>query len=219
MFAMDQTKTQGPEIAKPADQPDGVIISPDTLRANRVPQGQSRTMKWPILDAFGAPSIDKSNWNMTVSGLVNKPVSFNWNEFFNLPRVKVFSDFHCVTRWSRLGNTWEGVSTKTLVELAGGIKPEARFVVAHGFDQGWTTNMPLDEFLADDALVAFLHDNEEISLEHGGPARLIVPRLYAWKSAKWISGLEFIESDRAGFWERNGYHMNGDPWKEQRYNY
>ena len=219
MFAMDQTKTQGPEIPLPEAVPDGVIISPDTRRANRVPPGQSRTLKWPILDAFGAPSIDKATWSLSLSGLVNQPIAFNWEQFLALPRVKVFSDFHCVTRWSRLGNIWEGVSVAKLVELAGGLKPEASYVVAGGYDQGWTTNMPLAEFMAEDALVAFLHDGQEISLEHGGPARLIVPRLYAWKSAKWLRALEFKEKDQAGFWERNGYHMNGDPWREERFGY
>lgn len=122
-----------------------------------------------------------------------------------------------MTRWSRLGNLWEGVSTRHLVELAGGARPEACFVVAHGYDHGFTTNLPLDAFLAEDAVVALLHDGEPITLEHGGPARLIVPRLYAWKSAKWCSGFELIAEDRAGFWEENGYHMHGDPWREERF--
>jgi DMSO/TMAO reductase YedYZ molybdopterin-dependent catalytic subunit len=211
--------TQSADEPKSEDQPEGVIISPDTRRANRIPPGQSRTLKWPVLDAFGPPRLDKSNWSLSLSGLVNQPVTINWEQLSALPRVKVFSDFHCVTRWSRLGNLWEGVSVKALVELAGGVKPQADYVMAHGFDKGWTTNMPLAEFLAEDALVTFLHDGEEISLEHGGPVRLIVPRLYAWKSAKWLSALEFREGDQAGFWERNGYHMLGDPWREQRYGY
>lgn len=152
-----------------------------------------------------------------MEGLVRQPVDWSLDEFFQLPRVKVFSDFHCVTRWSRLGNIWEGVSTRELVERAGGLLPEAKYVVAYGYDYGWTTNLPVDEFLAEDALVAILHDGEPISLEHGGPARLIVPRLYAWKSAKWLGALEFLPEDRPGFWERNGYHMHGDPWKEERH--
>ena len=122
-----------------------------------------------------------------------------------------------MTRWSRLGNLWGGVSTKKLLELAGGALPEARFALAYGYDGGWTTNMPLADFLSEDALVAFLHDGEPIPVEHGGPARLIVPQLYAWKSAKWISEIELLDRDQAGFWERNGYHMHGDPWKEERF--
>ena len=148
---------------------------------------------------------------------MNNPIEFNWNEFEQLPRVKVFADFHCVTRWSRLGNLWEGVSTRELIARAGGIKPGAQFALAHGYDGGWTTNMPLDDFLAEDALVALNHDGEPLTEEHGGPARLIVPQLYAWKSAKWVAGVDILEKDRAGFWERNGYHMHGDPWTEERH--
>ena len=197
-------------------EPD-VIISPDTLRSNRVPPGQSRTAKWPVLDAGGTPHIDLAKWSLELEGLVRKPVSFTLDEFFALPRIKVFSDFHCVTRWSRLGNVWEGVSTRHLVDLAGGLHPHAKFVLAYGYDFGWTTNLPVDEFLAEDALLAVLHDGRLLTPEHGGPVRLIVPRLYAWKSAKWLRSLEFLPKDRPGFWERNGYHMHGDPWTEERY--
>ncbi|HUS06706.1 MAG TPA: sulfite oxidase-like oxidoreductase [Bryobacteraceae bacterium] len=180
---------------------------------------QSRTRKWPVLDAGGPPRIDPATWRLRLQGLVHSPVEWNWDELQNLPRVKVFADFHCVTRWSRLGNTWEGVSTRELLSQAGGVLPDAQYVLAYGHDFGWTTNLPLKEFLAEDALVAFLHDGEPISLEHGGPVRLIVPRLYAWKSAKWLAGIDFLAEDRAGFWERNGYHMHGDPWTEERFGY
>ena len=131
--------------------------------------------------------------------------------------MKVFSDFHCVTRWSRLGNLWEGVSTRELLKLAGGALSQAKYVLAYGYDGGWTTNMPLADFLSEDALVAVSHDGEPISAEHGGPARLIVPLLYAWKSAKWVNSIELLDRDQGGFWERNGYHMHGDPWSEERY--
>jgi len=211
------SKLQGDPILTPADAPAGVRISPDTHREQRIPPGQSRTRKWPVLDAAGPPSIDLEKWKFRVDGLVARPTEWTWDEFQKLPRVKVFSDFHCVTRWSRLGNIWEGVSTRELVARAGGLLPGANFVVAHGYDFGWTTNLPADEFLADDALIALTHDGEPINVEHGGPARGIVPRLYAWKSAKWISGVEFLREDRPGFWERNGYHNNGDPWKEERF--
>lgn len=214
---MDQTKTQSDAIPSPEGLPDEVIISPDTRRANRIPPSQSRTKKWPVLDAWGPPSIDLERWRFRIFGLVNEPKLITWTEFQALPRVKVFSDFHCVTRWSRLSNIWEGVSTRELVRLGGGAKPEATHVLAHAYDSGFTTNLPIEDFLAEDALVAFRHDNEPLSLEHGGPARLIVPRLYAWKSAKWIKGIELLDKDQAGFWEQNGYHMRGDPWKEERY--
>ena len=214
---MDRTKNQGEEIPSAENLPAGVIVSPDTQRAQRLPPGQSRTRKWPVLDAHGAPSIDLRTWRFGVRGLVGREMEWSWDELLKLPRVKVFSDFHCVTRWSRLGNLWEGVSTRDLVELVGGARPEARFVLVHGYDQGWSTNLPLDDFLSKDALVAILHDGEAISTEHGGPARLIVPRLYAWKSAKWVAGVELIAEDRPGFWEVNGYHMRGDPWAQERY--
>ncbi|HEY1339588.1 MAG TPA: sulfite oxidase-like oxidoreductase [Bryobacteraceae bacterium] len=219
MFGMDRSKNQGEIAPTPEGLPPNVIVSPDTRRPDRVPPGQSRTRKWPVLDASGPPHVDLASWRFRTAGLVGKEVEWNWNEFVNLPRVKVFSDFHCVTRWSRLGNLWEGISTRELVSRAGGARTEAHFVTVFGYDRGWTTNLPLEHFLAEDALVAFLHDGESISAEHGGPARLIVPRLYAWKSAKWVAGVELTEKDRAGFWEANGYHMRGDPWTEERYSF
>ena len=219
MFGMDQSKTQGNEVRSPGDLPPEIIVSPDTRRGNRIPPGQSRTKKWPILDASGPPAIDRARWRFRVSGLAGQEMEWDWGAFSKLPRVTVFSDFHCVTRWSRLGNLWEGISTRHLLDLAGGARPEARFVMAHAYDRGWTTNLPLADFLAEDALVALLHDGEPISTEHGGPARLIVPRLYAWKSAKWVAGVELMADDRPGFWEANGYHMRGDPWREERYGF
>lgn len=217
MFSMDSTKNQDEAIAVPDGLAEGIIVSPDTRRPNRIPSGQSRTKKWPVLDASGAPDIDTQRWKFALEGLVNQPLALDWESFLALPRVKVFSDFHCVTRWSRLGNLWEGVATRELMERCGGVKPEAKFVSIFGYDHGWTTNLPLADFLADDALVAISHDGEPLSIEHGGPARLIIPRLYAWKSAKWVAGVEFRDRDKAGFWERNGYHMRGDPWKEERF--
>jgi DMSO/TMAO reductase YedYZ molybdopterin-dependent catalytic subunit len=217
MFGMDRDKTQGEEVPEPEGLPQDVVISPDTRRAQRVPPGQSRTRKWPVLDASGPPSIDLAKWRFRVTGLVGTGAEWSWEEFQKLPRVRVFADFHCVTRWSRLGNLWEGVPARELLRLAGGAAPEARYVMAYGYDRGWTTNLPLDHFLADDVLVATLHDGTPISAEHGGPARLIVPRLYAWKSAKWVAGVELRKDDHPGFWEANGYHMRGDPWEEERF--
>lgn len=210
-------KLQGEDILHPGSQPAGIVISPDTLRANRIPPGQSRTRKWPVLDAGGPPRLDPAKWNLELSGLVVRPAALNLDELGSLPKTLVFSDFHCVTRWSRLGNVWEGVSTRTLVDQAGGLLPEARFAIVRAYDSGWTTNLPVEAFLAEDSLLATHHDGQPLTLDHGGPVRLIVPRLYAWKSAKWIAGVEFVQKDRAGFWERNGYHMNGDPWREERF--
>jgi DMSO/TMAO reductase YedYZ molybdopterin-dependent catalytic subunit len=216
-FFMDQSKNQMDAILGPNDLGADVIVSPDTLRENRIPPGQSRTKKWPVLDASGPPRLALEDWTLRIFGLVAQPACWNWGQVQKLPRVRVFSDFHCVTRWSRLGNIWEGISTRELLRLAGGTLPEAKFALAHGYDRGFTTNLPLEDLLAEDALVAFTHDGEPISTDHGGPARLIVPRLYAWKSAKWLSGIELVTEDQAGFWEANGYHMRGDPWEEQRY--
>ncbi|PYT31900.1 MAG: oxidoreductase [Acidobacteria bacterium] len=216
LFSKDP-KSQEEEIRSPAQLPPDVIVSPDTRRPNRVPPGQSRTRKWPVLDASGTPEISLERWKLEIRGLVARPVEWSWQEFLKLQRVKVFSDFHCVTRWSRLGNLWEGVSTRELLKLAGGALSQAKYVLAYGYDGGWTTNMPLADFLSEDALVAVSHDGEPISAEHGGPARLIVPLLYAWKSAKWVNSIELLDRDQGGFWERNGYHMHGDPWSEERY--
>jgi DMSO/TMAO reductase YedYZ molybdopterin-dependent catalytic subunit len=217
MFGFGHDPKYQPEaIPAPEDAGEDVLISPDTYRENRIPPRQSRTRKWPVLDASGPPRIDLAKWRFTVNGLVETPLEWTWEEFRQLPRRKVFADMHCVTRWSRLGNLWEGVSTR---EVASRLKisPEARFVVAHGYDYGWSTNMPLEEFLREDCLFADTHDGAPIDSAHGGPLRLVIPRLYAWKSAKWVRGIEFIAEDRPGFWERGGYHMLGDPWKEQRF--
>jgi DMSO/TMAO reductase YedYZ molybdopterin-dependent catalytic subunit len=202
---------QEPESTDPP-----TIVSPDTLRDNRLPPGQSRTVKWPVLDAGGPPQLSTLKWSLRVLGLVKRPTQWSWNEFQALPRTRVLADFHCVTRWSQLDNLWEGVSTREIAKHVE-ISHEAKFVIARGYDNDWTTNMPLDAFLAEDALLADKRNGEPLSIEHGGPLRLIIPRLYAWKSAKWIRDIEFLREDEAGFWEREGYHMNGDPWREERF--
>ena len=216
MLVHEDPKYQHSEPIAPDQVEPGIVISPDTRRDNRIPPGQSRTRKWPVLDAFGPPLVNLDNWQLKIFGLVDTPLTFTLAEFQMLPRVKVFSDFHCVTKWSRLGNVWAGVSTRELLDRAG-IQPAARFVVCHGYDNGWTTNLPLADFLQEDCLLADLHDGEPISQEHGGPVRGLVPQLYAWKSAKWICGIELVEHDRAGYWEQGGYHMHGDPWTEERF--
>ena len=216
MSILEDAKYQTGDPARPEDVSADLIVSPDTRRTNRIPPGQSRTRKWPVLDAFGPPLVDLANWQLKIFGLVEAPLTLTLDQFRALPRVKVFSDFHCVTKWSRLGNVWEGVATRALLALAG-VKPQAKYVVCHGYDNGWTTNLPLSDFLQEDCLLADLHDGEPILLEHGGPVRGLVPQLYAWKSAKWISGLELVEHDRAGYWEEGGYHMHGNPWAEERF--
>jgi DMSO/TMAO reductase YedYZ molybdopterin-dependent catalytic subunit len=202
------------EPRKPEEVTEGeVIISPDTRRGNRIPPGQTRTRKWPVLDAHGTPDIDLANWTFEVDGLVAEARSFSLDEFMQLPAVKVYADFHCVTRWSRLDNVWSGVATRELARIAG-VKPEAKFALAFGYDYGWSTNIPLEYFLAEDSLFAWSHDGQPIPPAHGGPVRLIVPQLYAWKSAKWVKGVRFLEQDHAGFWEEGGYHMRGVPWND-----
>ncbi len=209
-------KYQAGEPVEPSDVLAEVIISPDTYRENRIPPGQSRTRKWPVLQWGPIPEISVEQWTFDVNGLVERPLTFTWNQYRALPRVKVFSDFHCVTRWSRLGNMWEGVAVSELVARAG-IKPEAKFVIAMGNDDGWTTNMPLADFLQSDVLLADMHDGDPINIEHGGPVRLVVPQLYAWKSAKWCRSLTFLDHDQPGLWEQQGYHNHGDPWLEERF--
>jgi DMSO/TMAO reductase YedYZ molybdopterin-dependent catalytic subunit len=209
-------KYQSGEPRTPEAIEPGIIISPDTRRANRIPPGQSRTRKWPVLHYAHVPTVPLERWRLTVFGLVERPLSFSWDEFQALPRVKVYADFHCVTRWSRLDNVWEGVSVREIIERVG-VKPEAKFVVPHGYDSGWTTNLPLADFQAEDAPLADKHDGAPISPDHGGPCRLVVPQLYAWKSAKWLKALEFVAADRPGYWEQGGYHNHGDPWTEERF--
>jgi DMSO/TMAO reductase YedYZ molybdopterin-dependent catalytic subunit len=231
VFSSRDPKLQGDAPPRPDDQPEGVVLSPDTFRDNRVPPNQSRTRKWPVLDAGGPPPDSDlnhlENWRFTLDGLVDEPVTWSWDEFRKLPRTRVFADMHCVTRWSRLGNTWEGVATREVIKHVR-LRPDAKFVLVSAYDKGfsfaggataWTTNLPLEHFLADDALFADTHDGAPLDLDHGGPLRLVIPRLYAWKSAKWVKGVTFQAQDTPGFWERGGYHQLGDPWKEQRYRF
>jgi len=212
----DGDKLQGERIKTAEDIGAGVIVSSDTRRTDRLPPNQARTRKWPVLDAHGPPQIDLGAWSLGVSGLVKFDLTFDGKQFRELPRVKVFADMHCVTRWSRLGNVWEGVAATEILTRAEAL-PEARFVVVHGYDDGFTTNLPLEAFASEDVLLADTHDGQPISLEHGGPLRLVVPRLYAWKSAKWVKRVELVSEDEPGFWERAGYHDVGDPWKEERF--
>ena len=191
------------------------IISPDTQRNNRVPPGQHLTEKWPVLHYGSVPIIQTPKWSLKIFGRVEKEKHLSFEEFMALPKVKVFSDIHCVTTWSRLNNLWEGVSTSEIKKLVE-ISPNAQFVIVHA-SGSFTTNLPISDFFENDVLLAFKHNNEAISADHGGPVRLVVPRLYFWKSAKWITGIEFSERDKPGFWESAGYHNHGDPWTEERY--
>ncbi|MGH9451844.1 MAG: sulfite oxidase-like oxidoreductase [Terriglobia bacterium] len=181
----------------------------------RLPPGQSLTLKWPVLHYAGVPAFNPEDWDFRTAGLVGKPLRLSWQEFLALPKIQVTADFHCVTRWSRFDNQWEGVAFRTIYDMT---RPEeaAAHVMAH-CAEGYTTNVPLVDLLGENVLFALKHDGEPLSAEHGGPLRLVAPKLYGWKSAKWVRGLEFMRHDQPGFWEQNGYHRYGDPWKEQRF--
>lgn len=182
---------------------------------NRIPPGQYRTTKFPVLTYGETPAVSAREWSLKVWGLVEKPLRLNWEELRALPGKAITCDLHCVTRWSQLDMKWEGVPFREIVKLVSP-KPEARFVMQHCFG-GYTTNLPLDELYDDNVLLAYGYEGASLAAEHGGPLRMLVPKLYLWKSAKWLNGLEFLASDQPGFWERYGYHNHGDPWTEERF--
>lgn len=181
----------------------------------RLPPGQSLTLKWPVLHTGSIPSFDPAKWDFKISGEVEEPVRLTWQEFRALPQTKVVSDFHCVTRWSRLDNHWKGVLFTDVLKLAKP-KPSAQFALVLA-EQGYTSNIPLQDLQRPDVLFAVEHDGAPLPAEHGGPVRLVVPHLYGWKSVKWVRGILLLNHEQLGFWERNGYHAHGDPWREQRY--
>jgi len=191
------------------------VISPDTRRDERVPPGQRARKDWPILHFGGVPEIDLKTWRLRAYGLVEKEVVWTWGEIRGLPVTEVVADWHCVTTWSKLDMLWTGVSSRDLASRLK-ILPEAKAVMVHSYDN-YLTNLLLEDFLGEDVLFAWAEGGQELSPEKGGPLRLVVPRLYAWKSGKWVSGLEFIAEDHPGYWEARGYHMRGDPWTEERH--
>ncbi len=184
-------------------------------REGRLPPGQALTLKWPVLHYGSVPRFDPQTWDFSIAGLVEKPVRLSWEGFNRLPQREVVADMHCVTRWSRFDNRWEGVPFTEVIKLVA-VKPDARFVMVHA-EQGFTANLPLDDLMRPTTLFALKHDGEPLPAEHGYPLRLVVPHLYAWKSVKWVRGIELRAADAPGFWEQNGYHIYGDPWKEQRF--
>lgn len=188
-------------IARPADQ--------------RLPPGQHLTKDWPVLDLGITPKITRERWKLDVHGAVETPLFWDFADFTAQPQSDFISDIHCVTTWSRYDNAWQGLSTRSLLDACHP-KSDARFVALHAHD-GYTTNLTLEDFAADDALLAHSWQGTPISSEHGGPVRLIVPHLYFWKSAKWLQRIEFLAADHPGYWEERGYHNRGDPWAEQRY--
>jgi DMSO/TMAO reductase YedYZ molybdopterin-dependent catalytic subunit len=187
----------------------------DAALKDRVPPGQYVTEKFPVLHYGSVPKVDLATWDFKVYGEVDSPFTLTWTEFKALPRTTVNTDIHCVTRWSKLDTTWEGVAIQEILERAQ-LRDSAKFVLAHS-EQGYTANLPLEVLDDDDVLLADTFAGEPLEPEHGYPLRLLVPKRYFWKSAKWIRGLEFLKADRLGFWERYGYNNDADPWKEERY--
>ncbi len=181
----------------------------------RLPPGQTLTEKFPVLHYGGIPAFQKESWTFRLFGLVEEEKTFTYDGFMGLSQNEIVADFHCVTTWSRYDNTWEGVASSTIVDLCN-VKASAKYVLIH-CEQGYTTNLSLHDFLRKDVIFAHSHDGKALTPEHGFPLRLVVPHLYAWKSAKWVRGVEFIQDDKPGFWESNGYHNHGDPWTEERF--
>ena len=196
-------------------EPDPADMVESPRREPRLPPGQVKTDKWPVLHHGQVPKVDLASWDLVVDGLVGRPQRWTWEEFRKLPRMRRRSDIHCVTRWSRYDNVWDGVLLRDAIAIASPAA-EAHFAVIHA-EQGFTTNLPLMELLQDDVLLADQHDGQPLTPEHGWPLRLVVPRRYFWKSAKWIRRIELVAGDRPGFWERNGYHNEADPWREERF--
>lgn len=183
--------------------------------AERLPPGQHLVNDWPVLDLGVTPNVPRERWTLDVGGAVARPLHWTWADFQALPQDKRISDMHCVTTWSRYDNLWQGLATRRLLEIVDPL-PEATHVVLYGSD-GYTTNLPLADFGAVDAMVVHSWNGEPLTRDHGGPVRLIVPHLYLWKSAKWLKAIEVKTGDEPGFWEVRGYHNRGDPWAEQRY--
>lgn len=181
----------------------------------RLPPGQHLVKDWPVLDLGVHPRVDPARWTLRVFGAVEEAITWDWDAFRAQPQTTEVTDIHCVTTWSRYDNRWDGVSTRTLLDAVRPL-PSAAFVILHSHD-GYTTNLPLEDFAAPDAIIAHSWEGKPLTTEHGGPVRLIVPHLYLWKSAKWLQRIEFITADKPGFWEVRGYHDRGDPWTEQRY--
>jgi DMSO/TMAO reductase YedYZ molybdopterin-dependent catalytic subunit len=189
---------------------------PETITDERVPPGQFVTERFPVLHYGSVPAYDNlANWDLRVFGLVEEPLRLKWDELMKLPTKTQTVDIHCVTRWSKLDTTWTGIPWRELVKLIR-VKPEATHVMAH-CEFGFTANIGLDVLDDDDTMLAYLYGGQPLEPEHGYPLRMLVPKKYFWKSAKWLRGLEFMAGDRPGFWERNGYHMEGDPWREERF--
>jgi DMSO/TMAO reductase YedYZ molybdopterin-dependent catalytic subunit len=200
---------------KTAQQGRHITGAPDLVRADRLPPGQHLVEKWPVLDLGVQPDVPRESWTLTVDGAVENPVTWDWQMFSAQPQSSYVSDIHCVTTWSRYDNRWDGVSSLHLLDV---VRPtaEAKHLIFHSYD-GYTTNVKLDVFQDSDVLLAHSWEGAPLSREHGAPVRVIIPKWYFWKSAKWIKRIEFSAVDKPGFWEERGYNNEGDPWNEDRY--
>ena len=226
-YMIDQVKLRLADLERRASLPltaDVADDSPETVvselpkhAADRLPPGQHITKRWPVLHEGPIPRFDRASWRFTISGACAREVVLSYDELRALPTVTMQSDFHCVTGWTKLENRWTGVKTRPLIEAAEPA-PDARFASAAA-DYGYTANVPLDLLLDDDALLAWGHDGKDLAPKHGYPLRLVLPRVYGWKSVKWIRSFELLTDDRRGFWEVRGYHNRADPWREERYSY
>jgi DMSO/TMAO reductase YedYZ molybdopterin-dependent catalytic subunit len=187
----------------------------EKAKSDRVPPGQRLTEKFPVLHYGSIPKFDRETWDLRVFGLVEDPITMSYDQLLELPATRIVADIHCVTGWSKLDTIWEGVLFRDLMKMVE-VKPNAKFVMVH-CEQGFTTNAPLDVLMDGDVLLAYRYNDLPLPPEHGYPLRLVVPKKYFWKSAKWVRGLEMMAQDRLGFWELRGYHNDADPWKEERY--
>ena len=199
------------------DKAQRVLGGGSAVDKDRVPPGQAVTQKFPVLSYGQIPSIDLATWTFEIIGLVDQPLRFSWEEYLERAKDAVTADFHCVTGWSRLDNRWEGLLVRDLLDEAG-VQPSATHVMAHCYG-GYTTNLPLSALTSPDVLIAHRHDDAPLDPEHGGPARLIIPDRYGYKSAKWIKAIELMPENKRGFWEVHGYNSNADPWRSERYDF
>lgn len=221
MTESDPSRADAPETKLTATKQrwakEGRFLTGRVARAGdeRLPPGQHLVKDWPVLDLGLQPELPLNSWRLDVDGLVDHPISWDWATFQSQPQSHLVTDIHCVTTWSRYDNGWDGLLTRDLMAM---VEPrmDARFVVLHSYD-GYTTNVPIADFAAEDAILAHSWQGQPLSVAHGGPLRLVIPHLYFWKSAKWLKRIEFIPADRLGFWEVRGYHERGDPWAEERY--
>lgn len=200
---------------KTAEQGRHLTGETDARRENRLPPGQHKVDKWPVLDLGVTPKVAKEDWRLRVDGLVENPLILSYADLMSAPQMEQVCDIHCVTTWSRFDNRFEGVSTQVILEAA---KPlaDVRHVIFHAHD-GYTTNVTLEAFADADVMLAHSWEGEPLTFEHGGPVRMLMPQWYFWKSAKWVRRIEFTAEDRPGFWEERGYHNRADPWEEERY--